>query len=287
MLKYLSKFVLEIMPSIVATVVGAYIVTHYINDKSSDAPKAAAASTQEPAREVKPETAAKSDETDKAKPSESKSADKAEKQTETKRQTVSRDKGDKTAADKASSKSVSSPAVAVTVAPAPAESASAAEETRDANDLARAALDRLRGPVEAARQPDAPARPAEPARASVVITARPAEPVTVGRPPEASRINTAAVAPQQPQVQQNVQPLPPAVLVNAPSSGNAASNAPAAPPQNAAKDDRPWFSLRQRPPAEIPVAPPLDLQAAGQRGTSIAEDVVSTAKSVFHAVIPR
>ena len=31
--KFLSKYILEVIPSVVATVVGAYIVTHYINAK--------------------------------------------------------------------------------------------------------------------------------------------------------------------------------------------------------------------------------------------------------------
>jgi len=42
MLRYVSKFFLEILPSVVATVVGAYIVNHYISPKSpAEAPKAA------------------------------------------------------------------------------------------------------------------------------------------------------------------------------------------------------------------------------------------------------
>ena len=33
MLKYLSKFTMDILPSVVATIIGAYIVNHYINAK--------------------------------------------------------------------------------------------------------------------------------------------------------------------------------------------------------------------------------------------------------------
>ena len=36
LLKYLSKFVMEILPSVVATIIGAYIVNHYINNKPAD-----------------------------------------------------------------------------------------------------------------------------------------------------------------------------------------------------------------------------------------------------------
>ena len=42
MLKYLTKFALDVLPSVVATILGAYIVNHYINTKSdTDAPAAA------------------------------------------------------------------------------------------------------------------------------------------------------------------------------------------------------------------------------------------------------
>ncbi len=45
MLKYASKFFFEkIMPSVVATVAGAYIVNHYVVNKPADAPLAAAVS---------------------------------------------------------------------------------------------------------------------------------------------------------------------------------------------------------------------------------------------------
>ena len=45
MLKYASKFFFEkILPSVVATVAGAYIVNHYVVSKPADAPLAAAVS---------------------------------------------------------------------------------------------------------------------------------------------------------------------------------------------------------------------------------------------------
>jgi len=47
MLKYLTKFALDVLPSVVATILGAYIVNHYINTKSdTDAPAAAVASSR-------------------------------------------------------------------------------------------------------------------------------------------------------------------------------------------------------------------------------------------------
>ena len=43
MLKYVSKFTMDILPSVVATIIGAYIVNHYIATKpATDAPVAAA-----------------------------------------------------------------------------------------------------------------------------------------------------------------------------------------------------------------------------------------------------
>src|SRR5258708_17549591 len=44
MLKYLTKFAVDILPSVAATVIGAYIVNHYIVTKP-DAPAAASVST--------------------------------------------------------------------------------------------------------------------------------------------------------------------------------------------------------------------------------------------------
>jgi hypothetical protein len=49
MLNYLKKFAVDIFPSVAATVIGAYIVNHYIVAKpNADAPPAAAASTVDP-----------------------------------------------------------------------------------------------------------------------------------------------------------------------------------------------------------------------------------------------
>src|ERR1700719_4552896 len=53
MLKYVSKFTMDILPSVVATIIGAYIVNHYIVTRpAADAPVAAAVS---PAVPKKPE----------------------------------------------------------------------------------------------------------------------------------------------------------------------------------------------------------------------------------------
>jgi hypothetical protein len=50
---------------------------------------------------------------------------------------------------------------------------------------------------------------------------------------------------------------------------------------------------RPTPPADIPLSRPLDLRAEAaepsvrERATAAAEDALSTAKSIFHAVLPK
>src|SRR5580704_5439794 len=49
MLNYLKKFTMDILPSVAATIIGAYIVNHYIVTKpGADAPVAAAVSPADP-----------------------------------------------------------------------------------------------------------------------------------------------------------------------------------------------------------------------------------------------
>src|SRR3954454_14143951 len=50
--KYVSKFTIDILPSVLATIIGAYIVNHYIVTKPADAPVAAAVSAADPAKSV-------------------------------------------------------------------------------------------------------------------------------------------------------------------------------------------------------------------------------------------
>lgn len=296
MLKHVSNFFLQIFPSVVATVVGAYIVTNYINAKpAADAPKAAVASTAEPARDVTEgkdagrAAEAPAETADRPKPIDKQTEKPAP---ESKRQAAkSADKSEKPKAAPAPVV-MSGPAAPapVTVAVAPSAPAATdlapASDNRDANELARAALDRLRGPVEAARQPETPRQPEvakqpEPKQAE---TPRPAAPAPAARTPEPPKV--AAATPAQPHVQQTVQPLPPAMLVTTPSNGAGPRTDEAnAKPREPVREERSFTSFR--PPADIPLAPPLDLQAASRQSTSITDDVVSTARSVFHAVIPR
>jgi hypothetical protein len=309
MLKYVSKFALDILPSVVATIIGAYIVNHYIVTKpGADAPVAAAVSTTEPKADAKgaPETATASETSSgvanipepgvKAKGISEKAI--LEKSAAEKPAEKSADKPAETASipvetrrhqprEKAIAKSIPAPvqpsapvsvpvvAVPTTAPPAPpVEAATAPEERRDANDLARAAIERLRGAgdglpraQEAARIPDAP------------------------------RIPDAARVPDQPRIVSAppVRPLPPPIMVSTPQAetfDSASGSSQMKPPYaGAARIDDP---RRPTPPADIPEVSsrPLDLHAeatepSAQEHTTVAEDMLSAAKSVFHAVLPK
>jgi hypothetical protein len=305
MLKYVSKFAMDILPSVVATIVGAYIVNHYINTKpGTDAPVAAAVSSASPKSVDSKKAAGKSD----AKPAETsadvanlpepgvrakgisekailersavekpaekpfeKQADKpVEKQADKPAETASipvetkrpapapREKAVARTVPVAVPVTVQPPVVAAPVSAAPVETAVAPEERRDVNDLARAAIERLRGTNE---------------------TPRPQE---AARTPETSRVASAPP----------VRPLPPPIMVSTPAAE--AFGAPAGPPSRspyaAARIDDP---RRPTPPADIPDSPPLDLRAEAaadpspREHTSVTQDVLSAAKSVFHAVLPK
>src|SRR5579863_9725261 len=201
MLKLASKFAMDIFPSVIATILGAYIVNHYINNKApAPGTTAAAVSTAEPKKAT-----SKAD----SKPAE-RSADLGNVPEPGVRAKGISEKSvsDKSAADKAvvtpekvatpekterPAETASIPPVAPTprhqaapprseraakTPPAPAEPVVAAPATTapaepaatpDANDLARAAIERLRGTdppprvQENARLPEPP-KPVEPPR---------------------------------------------------------------------------------------------------------------------------
>jgi hypothetical protein len=299
MLKLASKFAMDIFPSVIATIVGAYIVNHYINIKpqAGSPATAAAMSTANPKSAPDPKKAGSRTDskpaeksadlgntfepgvrakgiseksiidksaTDKAvteKPAE-KPADKADRPSETasippsapaesrRHQPTPREKAVSKAAPAAPA---AEPVVAAPVTAPPAETA----VTPDANDLARAAIERLRGADPASRAPETPRG---------VAAAAPPAPV--------------ATAP-------SLQPLPPPIQVSTPPTDSK-------PPYPSAKraDD----PLRPTPPADIPdsAGAPLDLRAeaatdaAPPKGRpSVADDVLSAAKSMFHSVLPK
>ena len=331
MLNYLKKFTMDILPSVAATIIGAYIVNHYIVSKpGADAPVAAAVSTADPKTDPKsdPKTDLKATADGKPveKPTEVSNLHEAgvkargmsertllERSASEKAVVIEKPQEkaqEKTEAKSADAKPADAPAetasipaeprrhapaprektavrvvlpspvqpitpavapVAVTPNPAPpVEAAVAPDEHRDANDLARAAIERLRGSSDnapraqqAARTPDAPRAP------------------EVAGVPDTPRV---VIAPA-------LRPLPPPIMVSTPASpaGDALDHgSQPTPPYAGISDPR-----RPTPPADIPlVRPPLDLRAEAaepmvKEHTSVADDMLSAAKSVFHAVLPK
>jgi hypothetical protein len=315
MMKYVSKFAMDILPSVVATIIGAYIVNHYIVAKP-DAPAAAAMSSADPRQaDAKPSetssdlanippagvrakgikaiferSADKAVEKPAEKPAEKPVEKSADKPTETASIPADTRRSapaphEKTAVAKTPAVTpVASPVqpvipavvpvVAAPVTVPPVEAAVAPEVHRDATDLARAAIERLRGigdaprAQEATRVPEAP-RAADPARVVSV---------------------PVVTAPQQ--TSMPVRPLPPPIMVSTPSGeafDSPTGSSPMRPYPSSARIDDP---RRPTPPADIPSSGPLDLRAEAvdpvvREHTSVADDVLSAAKSVFHAVLPK
>lgn len=268
--KFLSKYILEVIPSIVATVVGAYIVTHYINAKpDADKPKAVVAAPVAPAKGVSEDKTAPKQSAEKT------SADKADKSetatapTELRKvQTVPREK------TAAKSPAASVPDVQAKADPKP-------DDTRDANEIARAAIERLRSAEPRRVEPAQDASRSERTKTNTVVYA----PV-VSQPPVQQ-----SVVHQPMSQQQAIQPAP-HVAPPAPAESAAAVGAPDPFPQpmSSLPVARADNSFRPTPPAEIP-SRPLDLRnkertSVAEEVVSTAKDVVSSAKSVFQAVIP-
>lgn len=278
--KYVSKFTIDILPSVLATIIGAYIVNHYIIAKPADAPVAAAVSTSDPAKvdpkapesvAAIPEAGVKAKGISERAILEKTATEKpaaVDRPAETVNLPVEPRRHQPVLREKAVAKAVQTPAPAPAAAPPtpPVEATVAPEEKRDANDLARAAIERLRGTNDASP-----------------------------RVQEAVRIPEAPRAPEPPQVASApaVQPLPPPIMVSAPNTeafNPATGSVPIKPPSVATRIDDP---RRPTPPADIPSSsPPADLRAEAalpppRERTSVADDVLSAAKSVFHAVLPR
>ncbi|GKQ53725.1 hypothetical protein [Bradyrhizobium sp. Ce-3] len=304
MLSYLKKFVMDILPSVAATIIGAYIVNHYIVAKPQAPEAAAVAASVDPKAAAKPaekstmvsslpeagvkakgmsertliERSASEKATVTEKPADPKSADPKSadgKSADTKSADTKVDAPADTASIPADSrhhpaapKAVAKAAPAPQPAPpatsaAPVEAAVTPEETRDANDLARAAIERLRKerPQEAARSQDA------------------ARTTDLARLPDQQRPATASA----------IRPLPPPIMVSSPSTDNVDQPRP---PYAANGQD----ANRLTPPADIPVPvlqAPLDLHAEAvmpapkNERSSVTDDMFSGMKSMFHAVLPK
>lgn len=263
--KYLSKFTIEILPSVFATVVGAYIVNYYIIPKAKEdrAPAAAVATIPDvkaPEAQPKPVDLKSAD----IKPAETsadiadtlarKAAEKpVEKASDSRRHAPVREKEKSVA--KAEPKA--EPKVEAKTEPVVATVGSVpADDRRDANDLARAAIERL--------------SKGEP-KAQDALRASEAS-----RAPErtASAQTSFVPAPQPIQQAQPMQQLPPPIVVSTPSVEDPS-----------AAD----VSRGPVPPADVPLPLRADAGSDNRRGSrfNVVDDVLSGAKSMFDKVIPK
>jgi hypothetical protein len=322
MLKYIAKISMDIFPSVLATIIGAYIVNHYINAKpAADAPAAVMAPAEAgkngkpadlanlPAPGVKAKGIFEKKVADK--PAAEKAADQSAAESKSTDKTTERStadvapaeaapRGKPSAREKAVAKStpaVSAPTPAAPVVEAnSAPAAAAPAATPDANDLVRAAIERLR------KSPESKA-----AEAKSVETKASETKASDNRSPEAKSpektqepaVREAARIPEAPRIipveTSSVRPLPPPITVSTPAAeayGNGGSSQPGPPYTASVGDENP---NRLTPPADIPVpmiAPPLDLRAdAGasmpRPKTNVADDMLSGVKSMFHSVLPK
>lgn len=296
--KFLAKYILEVIPSIVATVIGAYIVTHYINSKpDTDKPAAAASSPTMPVKAVsgvpdkpKSETAKaeppkseppKSEKTEsvKAEPelAKSETAAELEKSNEKSAQAARVLRHHQTVVKERATKAATSEKAV------PVEASATPEDRRDANDLARAAIERLRGTEPRAAETKTPERklntvgyaPAVAPPQIYVPQQTYTPPPVQTAPPPAAYVPAPAREAATPALAPAVAPMPPAT--------NVAPLPMPPPPASVARADDP---SRPTPPADIP---PLDIRAQddGKQNASVAEDVVSAAKNAFQSVMPR
>ncbi|EHR05500.1 hypothetical protein Bra471DRAFT_06318 [Bradyrhizobium sp. WSM471] len=308
MLKYVAKISMDIFPSVLATIIGAYIVNHYINAKpAADAPAAVMAPAEAgkngkpadvanlPAPGVKAKGISEKKVTDK--PAAEKAADQpaAEAKTADVAPAEASPRGKPSAREKAVAKST--PAISAPAPPTPvveansAPAAAAPAATPDANDLVRAAIERLRKSPEskAAEAKSSDTKSSDNRSSETKSPEKTQEPAVreAARTPEAPRIIPVDTS--------SVRPLPPPITVSTPAAeayGNGGSSQPSPPYTASVGNENP---NRLTPPADIPVpmiAPPLDLRAdAGasmpRPKTNVADDMLSGVKSMFHSVLPK
>jgi hypothetical protein len=283
MVKYLSKFVLEVLPSVFATVVGAYIVAHYINPS----PKAATPKTEvvatAPAGEAK-------NAVDPNGTVEEKAID-ARLQANAKAADAKPAEAAKVEAAKVETAKVETakPKIAKTD-----EKTGKPDEKKNAIELARAAIVRLRG---TAVEPAAPApqqvrAPVETARADEGARGA-VQPAANQRTPGVAPAVTTGVAPQPaPATSVTPPPLPPPLIVASPYGRHSVGPEATTPaPSVEQPGDQPTDRAgadRPTPPADIPFQRGYDLQAqaAAVEHVSIADHVLSTTKSFFRALTP-
>lgn len=322
MLKYLAKISMDIFPSVLATIIGAYIVNHYINARpAADTPAAVVAPANAgkngkpadvanlPAPGVKAKGVSEKSISEKSasdkpaaekpaetKPAETKAADVAPGEASHGRTPAHEKAVAKSSSVASTPAAPSAPVVEASSAPAAASPAA----TPDANDLARAAIERLRkSPEGKAAEKAAEAKSTEIKPSEIKpVEAKSSEIKAAERTPEPA-VQEASRIPEAPRnvtaVPSMVRPLPPPINVSTPSPDayGSGGSSQANPPYTASVgNDNP---NRLTPPADIPVpviAPPLDLRAdagaaAPRPKTNVADEMLSGMKSMFHAVLPK
>ena len=249
MLSYLSKFVLQMLPTIAATVIGAYIVSTWINPK--DAKIAAGAPRQQAAKVAYPV----------GQPAQPKAAH----STETAVDATEEQPGNAASAPdsiriipivrQASPAQVTAVATPVSAPPATAETTTV-DQPRDATTLARTAIQRQRGGTEIPRGIDEPVRANAPGSPQQTRAAGDAQPSAV-----------ATVAP----------PLPPAITI-------APLRAPQAEAADGLSSERPT-----PPGEIPAVRSPLSLHASHRvpESPSPADDFLNATRSFFRALTPQ
>jgi hypothetical protein len=315
MLKYIAKISMDIFPSVLATIIGAYIVNHYINAKpAADAPAAVTAPAEAgkngkpadvanlPAPGVKAKGISEKNVTDK--PAAEKAADHPGAESKTSTADVAPAEAAPRLKPSGREKAVakSTPAVSAAAPAAPvveansAPAAAAPAATPDANDLVRAAIERLR------KSPESKAAEAKASDTKAADTKASDNKSSETKAPEKTQepaVREAARTPEAPRIipvdTSSVRPLPPPITVSTPAAeayGNGGSSQPSPPYTASVGNENP---NRLTPPADIPVpmiAPPLDLRAdAGasmpRPKTNVADDMLSGVKSMFHSVLPK
>lgn len=313
MLSYLKKFVMDILPSVAATIIGAYIVNHYIVARP-EAP-AAAAVTAAVDPKADPKAAAKPAEKSTVVSSLPEAGVKAKGMSErtliersaSEKATVTEKQADPKSADPKSA----DPKAADVKPDGPADTASIPADSRH-HPVAPKAV--AKAAPAAAPQPSAPATSAAPAEAAVTpeenraandLARAAIERLRKERPQDAARTDLARLPDQQrPAAASAIRPLPPPIMVSNPSGENADQSSQPRPPYAASAQDSNRDSNRDAnrltPPADIPVPvlqAPLDLRADAamptpknertSERTSVTDDVFSGMKSMFHAVLPK
>jgi len=289
MLKYITeKLIGQILPSVLATVIGAYVVNQYIGRpdtppaaqtaKADDSAKATKAADLPAGAGGQPEAA--KTEAAKTEPVKIKlGADKAPVEKAAAEKPAGRHQI--TTHDKAPAK----PVTTATATPEPVKLPDErSEPNRDPNEVLRAAVERLRAtaPVEASRTTEVAVRNPEP---------KLQEPPKVQ---EAPKVQDLPKPQEPPRIAAPLQALPPAVTIAPATTGStapyaaASAAAPSSTDLGASLDSR--DSRRPTPPADIPESRADlsgDVGLTPARKPSVAEDVLFAAKSMFHAVLPR